>query len=116
MSNQRTFVTNARVDSYTKAVLTSIALLLGMLALRPLAGPLPVQAQSETPALYIEPGITDIRNSDGGVIGQGKIVIDLRTGEVWGFPMTYTATIGKPPTLRPLYQGRYDFSAMKRTP
>jgi hypothetical protein len=64
--------------------------------------------------LYIEPGIIDIKNPEGGLIGQGKFVIDLKTGDAWGFPMTYTTALGKTPILKPWYQGRYDFSAMKR--
>src|SRR5580698_6862007 len=69
--------------TYTKVVLTVIALLLATLAMRPV----PVGAQTEAPNLYIEPGTSPIRNlKGGGITGEGKVVINLSTGEVWGFP------------------------------
>ncbi len=39
------------------------------------------------------------------------MVIDLKTGEVWGFPTIYTVN-NKPPVAKPAYLGRFDFSAM----
>ena len=46
---------------------------------------------------------------------QGKLVIDLSNGDVWGFPIVFT-TSNKPPVSKPTYLGKYDFSAMKRVP
>ena len=111
-----------RIDLYTKVVLTTIALLLGVLALRPVVNPVSVQAQADAPSLYIEPGIIALQNPNGtpvGTAGEGKMVIDLRTGDVWGF-LRIVATgpidINKPPMSKPAYLGRFDFSAMKRVP
>jgi hypothetical protein len=111
------------VDLYTKAVLTAIAVLLGVLALRPAVSPVSVQAQSEVSDLYIEPGIIGIRKPDGGTQGEGKMVIDRRTGDVWGFPTILAGApypidggSSKPPTSKPTYLGRFDFSAIKRIP
>jgi hypothetical protein len=104
-----------RMDLYMKCALTVIAVMLTALALRPAMNPLPVQAQSDSPSLYIEPGITSIANPDTRSEVPGKLVVDLKTGEVWGFP-TIFANSSKPPTSRPIYLGRYDFSAMKRVP
>jgi hypothetical protein len=105
--------------TYTKAVLTVIALLLTVLVLRPAA----VHADGDSPTLFVEPGTTPIRNLNGGIPGDGKIVINMSTGEVWGFP---THGTGAPypidtlnlnerlPVSRPVYLGKFDFSAIRR--
>jgi hypothetical protein len=105
--------------TYTKAVLTVIALLLAVLAMRPA----PVRADNEPPTLFVEPGTTPIRNLNGGVPGDGKVVINMSTGEVWGFP-THGAGAPYPidalsgsertPVSRPVYLGKFDFAAIKR--
>ena len=110
-----------RVDLYTKAVLTAIALLLAVLAFRPIFSPSAVQAQADSPSLYIEPGVTTIQSPDGSYEGAGKMVIDLRTGDAWGFPTIQAAAVhrmgaSKTPVIKPSYLGRFDFSAMKRVP
>src|SRR3954454_17415291 len=102
-----------RVDLYTKFALSMIALMLMALAFGPVIQPPAVQAQSDTPALYVEPGITSIPNPETRADVPGKLVIDLKTGDAWGFPMIF-ATISKPPTSRPIYLGRYDLGAIKR--
>jgi len=38
-------------------------------------------------SLYVELRTISIRRPDsGGTLGDGKMVIDLKTGDVWGFP------------------------------
>jgi len=107
-----------RVDFYMKAVLTAIALLLAALAFRPS----PVQAQVDTPVLYIEPGTSPIRLLNGGVPSDGKVVINTSTGEVWGFP-THGAGAPYPVQafndnrsnpVKPIFLGRFDFSQLRR--
>ncbi len=105
---------------YTQAVLTIIALLLGIIALRPALGPLTVQAQSESPGIYVEPGTTLLRKPDGTGQMQGKVFIDLRTGDIWGFPTLLDTPYpvepakAEPPTSQPMYLGKFDLSKMKR--
>jgi len=70
-------------DMYTKTVLTVIAGLLALLVLRPIATPIPAQAQSDHPNLYIEPGYTALRKPDGTAQLKGKVVIDRKTGDIW---------------------------------
>lgn len=102
-------------------VLSAIAIFLGSLALRPAVDPPRVEAQSDRAYLFVEPGTTIIRPPDGasGQI-QGKVVIDLRSGDVWGFPTTSTAPYpvdlarSEPPVSKPIYLGRFDFGAMRR--
>lgn len=103
--------------TYTKAVLTAIALLLAALVMRPA----PVNADNESATFFVEPGTTAIRNLNGGVPSDGKVVINMSTGEVWGFP-THAAGAPYPidsmnersPVSRPIYLGKFDFAAMRR--
>ena len=108
-----------RVDFYTKAILTAIALLLAALVMKPV----PVAADSESPILYIEPGTSPIRSLNGGVPGEGKVVINLSTGDVYGFPTHGTGAPypvdpfladGRPTVVRPVFLGKFDFSQMKK--
>ena len=107
---------------YTKFVLTVIAVLLAFLALRPVGILNTVNAQSNQPSLYVEPGTTQLRSPDGSRQVEGKVVIDLRSGDVWGFPTLTSApypvdvTKSEPAVSKPIYLGRFDFSAMKRVP
>jgi hypothetical protein len=112
-----------RLDLYTKSVLTIIAVLLATLSLRPLSQPPPVHAQqSDNQHLYFEPGTTILRNPDGSGEQQGKVVIDRRTGDIWGFPTRTSAPYPvvpynkNPPISRPIYLGKFDFAAMQRQP
>jgi hypothetical protein len=41
------------------------------------------------------------------------MVIDLKTGDSWGFPMAFT-TSTEPVVSKPVLLGRFDLSAMKR--
>lgn len=105
--------------TYAKAILTVIALLLGVLVMRPA----PVRADNEAASFFVEPGTTPIRSLNGGVTGDGKVVINMATGEVWGFP-THGAGAPYPidtlnlndrlPVSKPIYLGKFDFAAMKR--
>ena len=114
------FAFTIRTDLYTKIVLTALAVILGILAVQPLLSPTPAQAQSDSSNLYIEPGVTTIRKTDGSYLGDGKVVIDRKTGDIWGFPTFVTGAVypvdplNSPATSKPSYLGRFDFSAMKK--
>ncbi|MFN0169539.1 MAG: hypothetical protein ACKV22_24215 [Bryobacteraceae bacterium] len=51
---------------------------------------------------------------------QGKVVIDRRNGDVWGFPASTSApypivtTSHEPPWSKAMYLGRFDCTSMKR--
>lgn len=104
------------------AVPAAVIGFLALLILPSAVSTAPVEAQTPAMNLYIEPGTIAIRTPDGGgTIGDGKLVIDLRTGDAWGFPTNLTGspypvntTSNKPPTAKPVYLGRFDFSEMKR--
>ena len=104
--------------AYDRFILTAIAILLGVLALQPLARPTAASAQSDYSYLYVEPRTTVIRKPDGSAQMQGKVVIDMRNGEIWGFPTLTSApypvdtTRPQPPVSEPMYLGKFDFSKM----
>lgn len=105
---------------YTQFVLTAIALLLAVIAFRPLMVPVPALAQNDTPDFYIEPGYTPLRKPDGTAQLLGKVMIDRRTGDVWGFPTLVeraypvnTAGV-EPPVSEPMYLGRFKLEAARR--
>jgi hypothetical protein len=105
-------------DYYTRIVLTVIAILLGIIAFRPIVQPGPVSAQSSQSYIYVEPRVTTLRKPDGTQQVEGRVVIDLRNGDIWGFPtlsaLPYPVdTIrSQPPVSTPMYLGRFDFSKM----
>ncbi len=70
----------------TNILLSIIALLLFAIAIRPFRYPEPVQAQSSTSNLFIEPGVHMLRAPDNRRQVLGKVVVDLRSGRIWGFP------------------------------
>ena len=106
-----------KIDAFTKAVLVVIAVLLGMLVFRPIVQPTPVRAQAtEGYPFYVEPGYTTLRKPDGTAQMYGKVVIDMRSGDIWGFPtinqLPYPSdpTTTKPPKSSPMYLGKFMFS------
>jgi len=111
---------NLSLGLYGNCVLTVIALLLAAIALRPLAAPPVVAAQSDTLPkfhyFYIEPGTTTLRKPDGTRQVDGKMVIDLRDGGVWGFPtvpgVPYPIDVAhsEPPVSTPMYLGKFEMS------
>ena len=102
-------------------MLLAVVVLLGVIALRPLAHPPSVLAQSGSPYPYwIEQGTVSLKKSDGNVTW-GKVVVDMRTGDVWGFPMKAQNTpyplYGQGDTSKvshPMYLGRMAFEEAVR--
>jgi hypothetical protein len=112
---------DAIADLYKKVILTVIAVFLGVIVLRPLLLPTDsVQAQDDRPILYVEPGTTTIRTPDGSSQVEGKMMINLRNGDVWGFPTMYAGASypvdplnNKPAIAKPIYLGQFDISTIK---
>jgi hypothetical protein len=103
-------------DTLTNALLGVIAVALIVIAARPYVSPAPVAAE-QTPvhAFYIEPGVQMLRYPDGTGQVYGKVVVDLRSGKIWGFP-TGTADPypsypldSKPTVSKPFALGRFAF-------
>lgn len=102
-------------------MLTLIAVILGVIALKPLLDPEPGHAQASGPRdLYIEPGVHSIHAPDGSADLIGKIMVDTRNGNIWGFPTNSKApypidtTRTQPPVSKPIFLGKFDFSALDR--
>jgi len=112
-----------KTDRYFRAVWLLMAVSLLVIALRPYVAPAPVRAQAapDPTAFYIEPGVHSIRLADGAGEVTGKIVVDLRSGNIWGFPtgmkLPYPVTLrNETPLSHPVYLGKFDFAAMDKRP
>ena len=98
----------------TNSLLLVIAVALLAIAIEPFFKPRLAQAQvvADYP-LYFEPGVYLLRAPDGTSQIYGKVVVDLRTGKIFGFP-TYgqqpypiDVTTTKPITSKPIVLGRF---------
>ncbi len=108
-------------DNVTKLLLSVIAIALVAIAIRPYTAPGPAQAQSAAPyPVYIEPGVQMLKTADGSKQVYGRMVVDLRTGKIWGFPTITTdpypfnALNSKPQTSQPFELGRFAFEDMDK--
>ncbi|HEY1732673.1 MAG TPA: hypothetical protein VGG15_13025 [Terriglobales bacterium] len=108
-------------DRITKSLLIVIAALLAILAFHPVLQPAPVRAQAEEAyPFYVEPGYTTIRKPDGSAQMYGKVVIDMRSGDIWGFPTLAQSPYPidpvhpKPPKSSPMYLGKFMLDEAKR--
>jgi hypothetical protein len=105
----------------TNILLLLIAIALIVLAMEPLRQPHLAQAETTAPyPLYIEPGTQMLRipNGDGQVFG--KVVVDLQTGKIWGFPTLTSAvypvdiSTTKPPVSHPFLLGTFAFADIEK--
>ncbi len=103
-----------KLDWFAKLMLLVIVLFLAVLVFRPFVEPAPVQAQASAGRdFYVEPGYTMLRKPDGSGQMYGKVMIDMRTGDVWGFPTLvegpYPVDVAKsdPPKSHPMYLGKF---------
>jgi hypothetical protein len=109
------------LDRFTKVMLVIIAVLLGVVVFRPVVQPAPVRAQADDGyPFFVEPGYTMLRKPDGTAQMYGKMIIDMRNGDVWGFPTLsqgpYPVDTAKttPPKSYPMYLGKFMFEDAKR--
>jgi hypothetical protein len=109
-----------KLDVFSKVLLLLIVAFLGVLVVRPVFQPEPVRAQAgEAYPFYVEPGYTTIRKPDGSSQVLGKVFIDMRTGDIWGFPTSAQSpypidvTQPKPPKSYPMYLGKFMFDSAK---
>jgi hypothetical protein len=108
-------------DRVTKILLSVIAIALIAIAIRPYVVPGPAHAQSGAAyPVFIEPGVQMLKTSDGRKQVYGRVVVDLRTGKIWGFPTISTdpypfnALNSKPQTSQPFELGRFAFEDMDK--
>ena len=122
LSHNRNFrVKTMKNDVVSKLLLSIIAIALVAIAIRPYVAPDSARAQAGTAyPVYIEPGVQMLKSSDGSKQLYGRMVVDLRTGKIWGFPtMTtdpypFNALNSKPQTSHPFDLGRFAFEDMDK--
>ena len=107
--------------SLTNILLSIIAIALVAITTRPYVAPHAVKAQSSSPyPFYFEPGTQMLRAPDGSKQVYGRVVVDMRTGKVWGFPTYTTDTYPtnpvdtKPQVSHPFVLGRVAFEDTDR--
>jgi hypothetical protein len=110
-----------KADRSVKILLSIIALLLGVLALRPYLTPATVLAQTgETNPFFVEPGVAMLRAPNGSRQVLGKVVVDMRNGNIWGFPTQtqdpYPAAGAEtvPQTSHPFLLGKFALADMEK--
>ena len=110
-----------RFDWLVKTLLLIIAVFLGVIAFRPVVQPTSVLAQDGAPyPFHIEAGAVTLKKADGSQ-SLGKVVVDMRNGDVWGFPIKSQNTpfpvygpSSSPPVSHPVYLGNLAFSEATR--
>jgi hypothetical protein len=107
--------------TFADILLFLIAVSLMAIAIRPYVRPQSAQADSGQPyPLYIEPGTQMLRAPDGSKQVYGRVMIDMRTGKVWGFPTGSTDTYptnamdSKPQVSHPFVLGRFAFEDIEK--
>ncbi len=110
-----------RRDFFRNFLWLMIAVSLVLIALRPYLRPAPALAQlAGAYALYFEPGTQMLRAPDGSKAVLGRVVVDMRTGKVWGFPTggpdtyPFNGMDTKPMTSHPFALGRFAFEDVER--
>jgi hypothetical protein len=109
-----------KADRQIKALLLAIAIFLGLIALRSYVTPATAHADSSGYPVFVEPGVKMLRAPDGSKQVFGKVVVDLRNGNVWGFPTLQqdpypsSGSSGKPQTSRPFLLGTYALADIDR--
>ena len=94
---------------------------LAILGLREWSRPPAALAQSGATGFFVEPGTVDIPLPRGGN-APGKIIIDLETGDTFGYiafgpdrPYPGSQVVERRPLVQPpIYLGRFDLSAARR--
>lgn len=104
-----------KADFYTKVILALIAVLLAVIAVRL---PVPaVRAQNAEHRLQFDPGIQQFDVPGGAASLLGRVAIDTRTGNVYGFPTDgrpypYNLQSSLPGVAKPVLLGRFDLTGL----
>jgi len=107
-----------KTDWFVKFLLLVIAIFLGIIAVRPYLAPPVVEAQSGGGyPVYFAPGYVSLLDSNGHNVW-GREAIDLRNGNIWGFP-GFTQEAFRPldntlPTSHPILLGKYALADMDK--
>ena len=103
-----------KLDRLTQILLAMAVVFLAVIVFRPVVHPPAVKAQGDDVyPFFVEPGYTMLRKPDGSGQMLGKMMIDMRTGDIWGFPTLvdgpYPVDTAKPapPKSHPMYLGQF---------
>ena len=103
-----------KADGLVKFLLLVIAVSVAAIAARPYVAPPAAQAQAgDGLPFYVEPGTTMLRAPDGSRQVLGKVMVDLRNGNIWGFPTLSqdpypnAGADTKAPTSHPFLLGKF---------
>jgi hypothetical protein len=105
-----------RLSVFDRVALGLATLFLGMIALRPLLAPSVAHADTPNNRFYVEPGTHMLLAPDRSQQVQGKVMIDLSTGNIWGFPTSpelpypIDTLKAQAPTSYPIYLGKFDLT------
>jgi hypothetical protein len=110
-----------KTDTFKNLLLLTIAIALIAIAVKPYRQPPPAEAQAvAAQPYYIEPGVQMLRRPDGNGQVYGRMIVDLRTGKIWGFPTNgidpYPSNPleSKPMVSHPFALGKFAFEEMDR--
>jgi hypothetical protein len=110
-----------KADRQIKVLLLAIVILLAVIVARPYVTPITAHADSTAGfPVFIEPGVHMLRAPDNSQRVLGKVVVDLRNGNIWGFPTLqpdpypHPGTTRRPPTTRGFLLGRFELSDINR--
>lgn len=109
-----------KANTTTNLLLAAIAVLLFAIVIRPLRSPEAVQAQAPAVDFYFEPGTYLVRAPDNSQQVYGKVVVDLRSGRIWGFPTLTPAPYPSDPLYskaqvsHPFLLGRFALEETRR--
>ena len=110
-----------RKDVLKNVLLLILTAAMVAVAVRPYFAPRAAAAQSAAAyPFYIEPGTQMLRAPDGSKQLYGRVVVDMRTGNIWGFPTYSTDTYPinptdpKPQTSHPFLLGRFAFEETEK--
>jgi len=110
-----------KFDFVVKLLLLVIAASLSAMAVHLYLAPPVVQAQSGASGpVYVEPGTFMLRSPDATRSVLGKVVVDLRTGNIWGFPTLQQDPYPAPavdtntPVSRPFLLGKFALGDMNK--
>lgn len=110
-----------KANTVTNFLLLVIAIALIAIAARPLFAPRAAKADtSGYYPVFIEPGVQMLRAPDGTSQVYGRVIVDLRNGQIWGFPTTTTAVYpvnvgsSKPPVSHPFLLGTFALQDLDR--
>jgi hypothetical protein len=109
-----------KIDGFVKFLLVVIVILLGIIVLRPYVAPPVVEAQvgGAYYPMYISRDVVWLPSPKGGPLVAGRVAIDMRNGNIWGFPGftqdTFEILDKVLPTSHPILLGKWALADMDK--